>query len=121
MTAQATTPGPSTPHEQTNKGRMSKTSRRQSILARASVSPKGGNQDASVALHHDVPGYSLMVVADGIGSHPGAEVGARLAVETAAELFRKADPRRLDPRLLFSGAADALGKRAARRIGSIVY
>ena len=100
---------------------MSKTSRRQSILARASVSPKGGNQDASVVLHHDVPGYSLVVVADGIGSHPGAEVGARLAVETAAELFRKADPRRLDPRLLFSGAADALGKRAARRIGSIVY
>lgn len=81
-----------------------------SLVAHASFSPKGNNQDAVGCVRHRTPGYTLVAVADGIGSHPRAEVGARLAIEAAVRAFRtRADPNAAHPRDLVAAAAAALG------------
>lgn len=86
-----------------------------SLTARASISPKGSNEDASVCARHAVPGYSLLAVADGIGSHPRAGTGAALAVDTARKAFlAAARPDLLSPAALVAAAARALGAEADR-------
>ncbi len=49
----------------------------------------------------DRPGYSVAILADGVGGHGSGEIASRMAVETALKQFREAKPETAANRLIW--------------------
>jgi serine/threonine protein phosphatase PrpC len=85
-----------------------------SVLAVATITNKKTNQDACAAVLNQRAGIAALIVADGVGSHYGAEIASAAAVEALREeLDRISDPSSIDLRNLFSKAAEALGRKVS--------
>jgi hypothetical protein len=90
---------------------------RHGLAAAATLSHKPVNQDAcAVAFNADVP-LAGVVIADGLGSHYGADVAARVVVRSIAEDLESLPAGgSLDPRRLFAGAHARLQREVDDRL-----
>jgi hypothetical protein len=92
----------------TSRGLMS-TTKRTTLLASASMSNKPVNQDSLALVRNERAGLSAAIVADGIGSHYGAETAAAIAVEALRnQLDQIVASSALDFKNMFQCAADEL-------------
>src|SRR5438034_132361 len=85
------------------------------LVAAASLTNKVVNQDACGVVVNDKAALSAIVVADGLGSHYGAEIASRIAVDTAARYLQAtecASDLNLDD--VFSAARDAIDAYASQ-------
>lgn len=79
------------------------------IAGAASISNKAVNQDAFEMVNNPTALVCAVAVADGLGSHFGAEVAARLVVSSiGGQLGRLGNPEELDIASLFSGACESI-------------
>jgi serine/threonine protein phosphatase PrpC len=83
-----------------------------SVVATGSLSPKiTGNQDACKSLFVPEAQAHIVVVADGLGSHPYAEIGSKFVVEKAVEFLEielKSGVKDMDFDRIFKSIQDAL-------------
>jgi len=84
---------------------MHTTDRRYGLVATATISPKQVNQDACEVAYNPESPLAGVVVADGVGSHYGAEVASAIVASYFANKLKALLPGEcLDMRRLFGGA-----------------
>jgi len=85
------------------------------LVAAASLTNKVVNQDACGVVLNEKARLSAIVVADGLGSHYGAEIASRIAVDTAARYLQAIEsPSDLDLDRVFSAARHAIDNYASQ-------
>lgn len=82
------------------------------LLAAATLSNKPVNQDACAVLRNQRAGFAAAIVADGVGSHYGAEIASAEAVAALREQLEQiSDPTSIDFGELFRQTAQTLSRR----------
>jgi serine/threonine protein phosphatase PrpC len=88
-----------------------------SLVAGATLSHKSKNQDAFAFVQNCHADLAAIVVADGLGSHHGAEIASSVAVQTLAQQLQESGPEdEIDMVALFGHAHRQISDRARENL-----